>query len=65
MSGAGSPVYCHTTAITGMLMSGRMSTGVRIAAKGPISTIRMAMTMKVSGRANASRTSANMKDPLS
>ena len=61
MSGAGRPLYCQTTAITGMLISGRMSTGVRIAAKGPISTISTAMTMNVSGRESATRTSANIE----
>ena len=64
MSGAGRPWYCQTTAITGMLMSGRMSTGVCVAAKGPISTIRMAITMKVKGRASATRMSANIRNPL-
>ena len=64
MSGAGRPAYCQTTAMTGMLMSGRMSTGVRIAASGPISTIRTAMTMKVRGRDSAVRTSASIQIPL-
>ena len=35
----GRPVYCQITAMTGMRMSGKMSTGVRNAASGP--TIRM------------------------
>ncbi len=35
----GRPVYCQIAAITGMRMSGKMSTGVRNAASGP--TIRM------------------------
>ncbi len=43
----GRPVYCHTTAITGMLMSGKMSVGVRMAASGPTIRISSARTMKV------------------
>ena len=37
-------------------MSGKMSVGVRIAASGPKITIRIAMTMKVSGRSSATLT---------
>ena len=39
ISSGGRPVYCQTTAMTGMRMSGKMSAGVRSAASGP--TIRM------------------------
>ena len=52
----GRPVYCHTTAITGMRMSGKMSTGVRKAASGPISMSSSANTTNVYGRRSAMRT---------
>ena len=41
------PVYCQTTAITGMRMSGKMSTGVRSAASGPKIRISNARTTNV------------------
>src|SRR5580704_6687828 len=52
----GRPVYCHTTAITGMRMSGKMSTGVRSAESGPTIRISNASTTKVYGRRSAMRT---------
>jgi hypothetical protein len=50
------PEYCQATAITGMRISGKMSTGVRSAASVPAIAITMAMTMKVKGRVSAMRT---------
>ena len=35
----GRPVYCQTTLMTGMRMSGKMSVGVRNAASGPMTRI--------------------------
>ena len=43
----GRPVYCQTTAITGMRMSGKMSIGVRSAASGPTIRISSASTTNV------------------
>ena len=43
----GSPVYCQTTPITGMRISGKMSVGVRMAASGPAIRISRANTTKV------------------
>jgi hypothetical protein len=43
----GSPVYCHTTLITGILISGKMSVGVFIADKGPMMRMKIARTTKV------------------
>ena len=43
----GWPVYCHATAITGILMSGKMSVGVRSAASGPAISSSKAMTTNV------------------
>src|SRR5712664_3065270 len=54
----GSPVYCQTTPITGIRMSGKMSVGVRSAASGPIINSSSASTTKVYGRLSAIRTSA-------
>ncbi|MGY4569002.1 hypothetical protein ACVWY5_002072 [Bradyrhizobium sp. USDA 3256] len=58
----GRPVYCQTTPITGMRMSGKMSVGVRNAASGPIINSRIASTTKVYGRLSAIRTSAIIKE---
>ena len=43
----GRPVYCQTTAITGMRISGKMSVGVRIAESGPTIRISRARTTNV------------------
>jgi hypothetical protein len=43
----GRPVYCQATPITGMLMFGKMSVGVRKAASGPMMKINRASTTKV------------------
>ena len=57
----GRPVYCQTTPITGMRMSGKMSVGVRSAASGPMIRRSSASTTKVYGRLSAIRTSADHK----
>ena len=57
----GRPVYCQTTPMTGMRISGKMSVGVRSAASGPMISRRSASTTKVYGRLSAMRTSAIMK----
>lgn len=57
----GRPVYCQTTPMTGMRMSGKMSVGVRSAASGPIINRSSASTTKVYGRLSAMRTSAIIK----
>src|SRR6202000_2881664 len=54
----GKPVYCQTTPITGMRISGKMSVGVRSAASGPMIRSSSASTTKVYGRLSAIRTSA-------
>ena len=54
------PEYCQITAITGMRISGKISTGVRNAASVPAMAMKIAITMKVSGRARARRTMAIM-----
>ena len=54
----GRPVYCQTTPITGIRMSGKMSVGVRSAASGPMIRSSSASTTKVYGRLSAIRTSA-------
>src|SRR5260221_8785436 len=54
----GRPVYCQTTPITGIRMSGKMSVGVRSAASGPMIRRSSASTTKVYGRLSAIRTSA-------
>ena len=56
MSSGDRPWYVQAAAITGTLMSGKMSTGVRTAASTPTTATRMAMTMKVSGRDRATLT---------
>src|SRR5258708_26740556 len=56
----GRPVYCQTTPITGIRMSGKMSVGVRSAASGPMIRRSSASTTKVYGRLSAIRTSAIM-----
>ncbi len=43
----GRPVYCQTTPITGMRISGKMSVGVRSAASGPMIRSRSASTTNV------------------
>src|ERR1700688_4430326 len=57
----GRPVYCQTTPMTGMRISGKMSVGVRSAASGPIISRSSASTTKVYGRLSAMRTSAIIK----
>ena len=47
MSSAGRPVYCQTTEMTGMPMSGKMSVGVRRIDITPAMRIRMDITTKV------------------
>ena len=43
----GRPVYCQTTPITGIRISGKMSAGVRRAASGPTINRSSASTTKV------------------
>src|SRR6266404_2275855 len=50
------PVYCQATAITGILILGKMSVGVRRIITGLRIRISRARTMKVYGRFKASRT---------
>ena len=52
----GRPVYCHATPMTGMLMFGKISVGVRNAASGPMIKMSSASTMNVYGRSSAMRT---------
>jgi hypothetical protein len=47
ISCGGKPVYCQITAMTGILISGKISTGVRQAASGPIMRSSSARTTKV------------------
>src|SRR3977135_4375818 len=56
MSSAGRPVKLKTTLMTGMLMFGKMSVGVRKAEAVPKIRISTAMTMNVYGRRKARRT---------
>ena len=58
----GSPVYCQTTLMMGMRISGNMSVGVRRAASGPMSTSSKAMTTKVYGFVRAIRTMPTICD---
>ena len=51
-----SPVYCQMTETTGMLIAGKMSTGVRAIVRTPPMAISIAITMKVYGRRSARRT---------
>ena len=55
-SSAFSPAYCQATAMTGMLIAGKMSVGVRAMTTGLAIRIRSARTMKVYGRSSATRT---------
>src|SRR6202043_2694417 len=57
---AGRPVKVKTTLMTGMLIFGKMSVGVRNAAVVPKIKISSAMTTKVYGRRSASRTTPIM-----
>ena len=50
------PVNCQATAITGMLMFGKMSVGVRRMATGLAIRIKSASTMNVYGRLSATLT---------
>src|SRR5258706_14665528 len=50
------PVNCQITEITGMLISGKMSVGIRAIEIGPPIAISSAITMKVYGRRRARRT---------
>jgi hypothetical protein len=47
ISAGGKPVYCQSAAMTGILISGKMSTGVREAASGPMMRRRRARTTNV------------------
>src|SRR5436853_5313961 len=51
-----SPVNCQMIEITGMLMLGKMSIGVRAIVSAPPIAMRNAITMKVYGRRRARRT---------
>src|SRR5258706_5381805 len=57
------PVYVQMTLMTGMLMLGKISTGVRSRTTGLISSSTRENTMNVYGRERASRT-IHMKNPL-
>src|ERR1700749_396581 len=57
----GRPVYCQTTPMTGIRISGKMSVGVRSAASGPMISSSSASTTKVYGRLSAMRTKAVME----
>jgi hypothetical protein len=57
------PVNCHATAITGMLMLGKMSVGVRRITTGLRMRMSRASTMKVYGRSSAIRT-IHIRDSL-
>ena len=57
----GNPVYCQIAAMIGILISGKISTGVRDAARGPTMSRRSANTTKLYGRFNAMRTRAIMR----
>src|SRR5258706_14704297 len=50
------PVNCHATAITGILMLGKISVGVRKIMIGLRTRMSTARTMKVYGRSRATRT---------
>lgn len=58
----GRPVYCQTTLMTGILISGKISVGERRAASGPMSSSN-ASTTKVYGRCRAMRTMPSMEKP--
>src|SRR6202012_495667 len=60
MSSGDRPAYDHTAATTGILMSGKISVGVRTTASPPNMTIRIARTINVYGRRSARRTTASM-----
>ena len=47
------PLYVHTTATTGMLISGKISTGMRRAAPMPSSAMRISEAITVYGRFSA------------
>ena len=49
-------MYCQATAITGMLMFGKISVGVRKIMTGLRTKMSTARTMKVYGRSSATRT---------
>src|SRR5258706_5250203 len=51
-----SPLNCQITEITGMLISGKMSVGIRAIEIAPPIAISSAITMKVYGRRRARRT---------
>ena len=59
------PLYCHATAITGMLIFGKISVGVRRITTGLKTKINMAKTMKVYGRSRATLTIHISTAPLS
>src|SRR5579871_787280 len=56
----GRPVYCQITPITGIRISGKISTGVRSADSGPMIRRSSASTTNVYGRLRAIRTSSVM-----
>src|ERR1700683_281128 len=57
MSSGSKPVYVQITLTTGILMAGKMSTGIVKIEPMPSMAIRTAMTTKVRGRGKARRTS--------
>jgi hypothetical protein len=63
MSTGDIPLYCQATATTGTSMFGKMSIGVRSAARAPMIAIIAAITMNVYGFESAMRTSAIMMSP--
>ena len=64
ISSGGNPVKFQIAAITGILISGKISTGVREAASGPMMRSRSARTTNVYGRRNAMRTMAVIRGEL-
>ena len=58
------PLYVQITLMTGMLMSGRASTGVRSTARGVASRMRIDITRNVYGRSSATLTIHILGRPL-
>src|SRR6266576_7262365 len=56
ISSGATPGKLQITLTTGILMLGKMSVAIRVIVTIPMSTIRMAITVKVYGRRSASRT---------
>src|SRR5580692_3936621 len=59
----GNPWYCQATPMIGMLMPGKISTGMRSAASVPMRRMSRAATTNVYGRLSAMRTMASMGAP--